>query len=221
MSGSYRPNGRGKGWRRQTIDWRLAFSWLRKGYPMREVAAFFDLGPDRFGHRAKEQLPPDLYAEYKRLVLKNRQRPKLIPHGTAKGYDMHKYRGEQACIPCCEARAKDARDRRAKRRRALALVHPPKPVPQATKTKAKERAKRENGGRKYPTVIRDDCGTARGWRKHEYHWETPCADCRRAIRKVRNDYLARKKAEARHEEVARPSDDQATREPGRVHLVHA
>lgn len=91
----------------------------------------------------------------------------LRPCGTESAYQRHLRAGEPTCQPCRDAHAEHGRAKRAK-----SYVRGPY-------------------GRDEPK-----CGTRRGYRRHLRRGEVTCADCCRAEREYRNEYVARRRAEA-------------------------
>jgi hypothetical protein len=166
------------------------FVWLQKGYQPHEIAIFFDISYQHLGMEARRQLPPPLWERYRKLVATNK----------ARNYRHRMYRNATKKAHFLELNREGAR-RRARERKP------------SEKFPWKQKAFREQGGRKYPTVIRPECGTTAGYQKHDYRWEITCDPCKVAInqrrRKQHNDRKAREREQAQADQDSRADHGEA------------
>lgn len=101
-------------------------SQLRAGHPLPDIAEWtVQATQETIGRRAKTDLNPALYAEFRRLVMKNR-RPsggqfgepgKRAICGTTGGATRHWRLGETPCLPCKIAKSVKFADYYQRRKR--------------------------------------------------------------------------------------------------------
>jgi hypothetical protein len=99
---------------RKYIPWKRVMEQLRAGHPLPDIAKWtVEAHIDTLRRRARTDLEPALYEEFRRLVWKNK-RPSGgqygIPGrravcGTTGGATAHYRRGEPLCFPCKVAKS--------------------------------------------------------------------------------------------------------------------
>jgi hypothetical protein len=99
------------------IDWDASFRWIENGYLTGDIAMLYGMDVSSVARRARQEMDPARYAEWKRLNGINRRalmypEDKKAPCGTPAAYMRHRRDNEPIDEDCRLAHAKASKDYR-------------------------------------------------------------------------------------------------------------